>query len=112
MSETTEGSVPVPKEGAPTSVEQRETGYIASTISSAKPDSQLIEKGDFGIVVYAMMTIIAFLLLFILAKEVISRSVQREINKSLEKVADAITASTIQMVRLESSRKASGDDHE
>ena len=50
-----------------------ETGSVATTIEAAKPSTGLIEKGDFGIVIYALLFVIGFLLLRDLARERILR---------------------------------------
>ena len=67
----------------------------ASTIEAAKPSVGLIDKGDFGIVIYALLFVIGLLLLRDLARDWILRGV-------IGKLGSGLASINVQLSRLES----------
>lgn len=90
--ETTQAPIP-----RPVSVPAQKYNTTSSVIHAAKPDATLIDKGEVGIVIYALLFVIAMLMLLIFSDKMIARSISRENAKSMEKVADALNAMRVKL---------------
>lgn len=77
-------------------------GGGGTLLRDAKPEAALLDKGDLGIVIYALLFVIALLLVFSLFDRLAARGVAKETAAGMGRIADALSALNIQISRLES----------
>lgn len=74
----------------------------ADIIDKVKPASSLVEKGEFGIVIYTFLFVIVMLMLFYIIEKYLNYKTSLKISESMKNVADSLQAIQIQWSRSES----------